>query len=218
MELTGEKRCARCEQVKPPDAFSKDSQGRLGRQSRCRECQSESRRQQRLDARMQRLEQAKVEKTCKTCGETKPPAEFYLNGTAANGGNICLDCKRARDARSRERQADSIREASAAFRERNRDRLNAENRAKARALREQVLDAYGTECACCHETRYEFLTLDHIGGGGRAHRLATNGRVYADLKRKGFPPGYRTLCWNCNASRGRYGYCPHERERQEVAA
>ena len=72
---------------------------------------------------MQRLEREKVEKTCKTCGETKPVSDFNPNSTAVNGGNICLDCKRARDARSREQCRDSIREASASFRERNRDRL-----------------------------------------------------------------------------------------------
>jgi hypothetical protein len=34
------------------------------------------------------------------------------------------------------------------------------------------------------------------------------------LKKRGYPPGYRVLCFNCN--RGRYlngGVCPHEIER-----
>ena len=78
------------------------------------------------------------------------------------------------------------------------------------------MEVYGRICACCGEDRPEFLTIDHIHGGGNRHRreLKRNGGVsfYCWLIQQGFPEGYRTLCMNCNFARGNYGYCPHEQE------
>jgi hypothetical protein len=74
--------------------------------------------------------------------------------------------------------------------------------------RNVVLDHYGRLCVCCGESRYEFLAIDHIAGGGRKH---TNliGSLYLWLIRNKFPDGYRTLCHNCNTALGLYGNCPH---------
>ena len=81
------------------------------------------------------------------------------------------------------------------------------------ALRPQTFQAYGGAiCACCGEQHQEFLSIDHIHGGGRAHRASINKTgilFYAWLKRHGFPPGYRVLCMNCNFSLGAFGFCPH---------
>ncbi len=66
-------------------------------------------------------------------------------------------------------------------------------------------------CACCGETEYFFLTIDHINGGGHRHRLTMpGGGLIFRLKRDNFPPGYRILCYNCNCVRGHYPKCPHE--------
>jgi hypothetical protein len=64
-------------------------------------------------------------------------------------------------------------------------------------------------CACCQESHYEFLAIDHINGGGKKHQEATNRNFYKWLLREGLPPGYRVLCHNCNMALGFYGYCPH---------
>lgn len=95
-----------------------------------------------------------------------------------------------------------------------RARLRArEHGARIRArLREQLLEAYGGKCACqkCPETNPAFLTLEHVGGGGREHRKAVGSHAYADLRRRGFPQeGYTLLCWNCNAGSRFTGVCPH---------
>lgn len=95
----------------------------------------------------------------------------------------------------------------------------------ARALRQQVIEAYGSRCACCGDTHWQFLELDHIDGDGAAERkrlkMGKNGdatAMYRHLRKNGFPKDrYRLLCSNCNAARGRYGYCPHERERAQSA-
>jgi hypothetical protein len=80
--------------------------------------------------------------------------------------------------------------------------------------RKKVYDHYGWVCACCGETNNEFLTIDHIGGGGAEHRKAVGPHLYAWLVRNNFPEGFRTLCYNCNMAIGSYGYCPHEKERE----
>lgn len=79
-----------------------------------------------------------------------------------------------------------------------------------------VLEYYsGTkipECKCCREMNLEFLTIDHINGGGNEHRKTMRGQnFYSYLIKNNFPEGYRVLCMNCNWCRGKFGYCPHEK-------
>ncbi len=98
-------------------------------------------------------------------------------------------------------------------RERLLDYYRERGRQKAAALRAEVLAAYGGVCVCCGEVQQEFLSIDHINGGGNAERRQYGGGTafYRHLKRAGYPKdGYRTLCHNCNLSRGFFGYCPHE--------
>lgn len=113
-------------------------------------------------------------------------------------------------ANNRERHRESSRE----YGRKNAAAISAKLKEKRRALKQVILDAYGNSCACCGETLFEFLTLDHIENDGAAHRreLKANGRserIYNDLIARGFPTGFRILCFNCNSALGFYGYCPH---------
>jgi hypothetical protein len=82
--------------------------------------------------------------------------------------------------------------------------------------KEEVINHYGGKCACCGETRLEFLSIDHINGGGCAHRRLINNKggvsFYRWLRKQGYPLGYLALCLNCNGALGFFGYCPHQRE------
>jgi hypothetical protein len=80
-------------------------------------------------------------------------------------------------------------------------------------LRLGAITAYGLVCACCDEPRLEFLTIDHVKGGGRKHRAEIGSQFYRWLRDNNYPKGFRTLCYNCNCSIGAYGYCPHDKER-----
>jgi len=80
-------------------------------------------------------------------------------------------------------------------------------------LRETIIKAYGGKCACCKESQREFLSVDHVeGGGNRERKLLGRYGLYRKIISSNFPKEYRLLCHNCNLSRGFYGYCPHERE------
>lgn len=81
------------------------------------------------------------------------------------------------------------------------------------ALRLEVLSHYSNGspfCSCCGISFLEFLSIDHIDGGGRKHRQEIGSHLYSWLRRNNFPKGFRVLCHNCNQSLGAYGYCPHE--------
>lgn len=87
----------------------------------------------------------------------------------------------------------------------------------------QAFNAYGgCRCSCCGETEMIFLSIDHINDDGGKHREEIGGgtstRLYRWLRRKGYPPGFRVLCYNCNFGRYHYGgVCPHRRVQREVA-
>ena len=74
-----------------------------------------------------------------------------------------------------------------------------------------MLDHYGRSCACCGSA--EDLGIDHVNGGGNAHRIALFGRaaestkMYRWLIRNGFPAGYQILCGPCNSSKAGGAAC-----------
>ena len=85
-------------------------------------------------------------------------------------------------------------------------------------IKKQVFEHYGLKCVCCGENIYEFLTLDHIGGGGQKHRKEVLGdkshtnvpSYHKWIVKNNFPPLFQILCFNCNITKGLYGKCPHK--------
>lgn len=143
-----------------------------------------------VEARQRRLKEVELGVlTCTQCNTQKPISEF------------CARSKRDERPRSW-----------------CRDCHNADTSEKNRAVRLEVLTHYSggrPKCACCGEETLEFLAVDHIHGGGNAHRKAirqsSGSSMNKWLKKNNYPAGFRVLCHNCNAARGYYGYCPHQR-------
>jgi hypothetical protein len=84
------------------------------------------------------------------------------------------------------------------------------------SCKQKVIEAYGGKCACCGESIIEFLTIDHINNNGAEDRKnngnKTGGKLYRWLIKNNFPQGeYQVLCFNCNCSKGFFGYCPHNK-------
>lgn len=75
-------------------------------------------------------------------------------------------------------------------------------RSRHRMRRSAVIFHYGNQCNQCGEDDYTKLTIDHINGGGNAHRkeMKTNivDYLYNHLIDK---DGYQILCFNCNCSK-----------------
>lgn len=96
--------------------------------------------------------------------------------------------------------------------EQDHEKRRARNRALVSRRKTEGLIQYGgnpPKCACCGEKTIEFLSLDHINGGGYQHRKKTKTNLWLVLSRQGWPDGYRILCFNCNMCLGFNGYCPH---------
>lgn len=132
---------------------------------------------------------------------------------------FCYVCRRRKKTPGKRRCKFCIRKATKKYAARSnaeRIRQNAMTRERASALKQEVYAAYGGyRCACCGETHEEFLTVDHVKGDGKKHRLevGSGGRgfaLYRWLKRHKFPEGFQILCMNCNFALGHSGYCPHK--------
>ena len=88
------------------------------------------------------------------------------------------------------------------------------NNKRNRYMRLLVLKHYGGDppkCWCCGVDFAEFLSLDHINGGGRQHRQSIKIRWWEWIIKNGYPEGFRVACHNCNQAVGLYGYCPHQK-------
>lgn len=107
----------------------------------------------------------------------------------------------------------------------NKDKTRIYSQRRDARLKMLVLSHYSgppPKCNCCGETTFEFLTIDHINGNGRAHikELQTfigyRGRtpLYRWLRNNDYPPGFRVLCHNCNFVLGHVGYCPHQNKER----
>jgi hypothetical protein len=82
----------------------------------------------------------------------------------------------------------------------NWDKYSLEYR---REQKKKVIDFYGGKCLCCGISNIDFLSIDHINGGGNKHRkeigVSAGNTFYRWLIRNNFPDGFRTLCYNCNS-------------------
>lgn len=82
-------------------------------------------------------------------------------------------------------------------------------------VKHQVIAMYGGICACCGESEYGFLTIDHKLGGGAAHRRELKGSssitYYRSLLKEFRPDLYQVLCMNCNWGSRLTGVCPHQK-------
>jgi hypothetical protein len=139
-----------------------------------------------------------MKKKCSRCKKLKSEAGFYL------GHSECKICWIVSVKKYQSRP--DIKERRKQYYDRRNKRLKRE-----------VLESYGgIKCKCCGETCIEFLSLDHIGGGGKKHREQIGGgskNFYYKLKQLNFPDKnrIRVLCMNCQFATAFSEICPHKR-------
>lgn len=152
---------------------------------------------------------------CSRCGKSPKINTSY-----------CRDCQRLYEREYRLKNIDKIRKYMAEYqntkykekksiydkkyRVNNLERIRTKNKEWNQKQRLSVIEHYGGMCACCGESRLEFLSIDHINGGGNKHRSTLKTSIYRWLKSNNYPEGFQVLCHNCNMSKSFYGYCPHQ--------
>ena len=241
------KPCSKCGETKPLDQFALDKRKKNGRAAACKTCHNAQNRtyvdQFRTckDCRVRKPIAAfastgsasrksfkricidcKAHKVCKVCGERLPVAAFD-----GYHGLLCRACQKDANAQRYRENRDYFRERNAGWRAEHaqpgspyRERQKRIQQARKIEIKTIVYEHYGGFiCACCGETEPIFLTIDHINNDGNQHRKETgNADSVLWLYRNGLPPGFRVLCYNCNAGRWRNGgVCPHEAERERIA-
>lgn len=79
---------------------------------------------------------------------------------------------------------------------------NKKQRNRSRMRRSAVIFQYGNRCVQCDEDDYTKLTIDHVKGGGTAHRKTISNHtidfLYNSIVDK---DSYQVLCYNCNCSK-----------------
>lgn len=140
-----------------------------------------------------------------------------IHNSISRGRDGTQKPKKEKDASYYRRHAERYRQRMRDYYTNNRQRVLNKRQERDKTLKLEIIKEYGGQCDCCGEQHFEFLTIDHINGDGAEHRsrCGKGRRVYADLKKLGFPKdGFRLLCLNCNISLGFYGYCPHNPEQR----
>ena len=150
-----------------------------------------------------------IGRTCCDCKIWKPASEYWNVKKTGNLFAYCKPCGNVRMHQKYENNKKKNPEFLAVLRVQG-----AESKARRKL---DVIKGYGGKCACCGENKMEFLTLDHINNDGAEHRrktgIRTGGQTWAYARREGYPSIFQLLCWNCNSSKGAWGYCPHEFEK-----
>lgn len=88
-------------------------------------------------------------------------------------------------------------------------------------LKIKFFNLYGAKCACCGESEFAFLAVDHVNGDGakERRRLKEIGKPVSIWKHKFGElkfSRYQILCYNCNIGRYRLGVCPHKQKKQKI--
>jgi hypothetical protein len=157
-------------------------------------------------------------KTCSSCRINKPYTDFAKNKSAKDGfNNQCKLC----NAIWRNENRGKIKLDNSINYQKNKERIIKQVVVYSRSARlyAKVLGVkhYGGKCQClgCNESRFEFLTMEHINGKDKKTAWHKRGNNWVAAMRANWPKDITIMCMNCNFSRSRYGYCPHEKERMQ---
>lgn len=135
---------------------------------------------------------------CTRCASPFPDITLYRT--------LCDTCRGKNTAVTKER------------RHRHPEQFREKDRRYRKRVRSEAFQAYGTTCACCGDSRWYVLQLDHINGGGRKHieESGTYYRMLARLRADGWPPIMQVLCANCHLAKTTLGACPKEHRADDL--
>jgi hypothetical protein len=132
--------------------------------------------------------------------------------------NICPRCgKRPRTRKDGGYCRPCSTKHTAEWRAKNLERKRANDREWNRKKKYQIFKRYGGKCACCGESNFAFLTIDHINGRGNEERRKYHSQTWKLVIKHGYPKTYQLLCYNCNNAKSNFGTCPHQRPTSVLA-
>jgi hypothetical protein len=145
-------------------------------------------------------------KQCTICSEIFPRTpEFWHKKKSSKDGLSSSYCKICNVKQHNQYSKD------------NRKMVYERARQYRKNTRIKCLDYYSNhtmKCACCQESIFEFLTLDHIQNDGAEQRRKFgergNFKIMLWAIKNNFPPMFQVLCWNCNCAKHLFGECPHK--------
>ena len=117
-------------------------------------------------------------------------------------GHLEEDARRSRE--YRKRHPDKVKNLNQNYYKKNKSIVNTKNRERYNELKKLTFSKYSPnnviKCRICGEELLNFLTLDHIEGRQKHGHSTTfsAAKLWYNLKKNNFPPGYQVLCWNCN--------------------
>lgn len=193
--------CAQCGKNPPIDGIT-----------RCARCTARRIESGRLYQQKKRLKW-KNDNLCQTCGKL-----------ARDGFTSCDKCNIIRNQHVMTRYHNNIKLGNCAMCGNPSDKFRCDKCHKSHIingkrrwelLRQTVLNHYGNKCACCGETRYEFLEIDHVNNNGARHRKMTGHHICNWIIKNDFPSDLQLLCANCNRGKAKFGVCPHHKTPPE---
>ena len=215
-ELTGQKTCTKCRESKPLDQFGPQCKSPDGLHPWCRACQAEAKRRYR-QTNPEAVRESDRRKREKNPGLYREIDRRKREQNPELYREIGRRWREANPERAREIQREASRrwqqenpelrqEAVRRWREANPELVREHDRRKRERLRAAVFGHYGRKCACCGTMND--LSIDHIAGNGKEHRLELFGderksgdRMLRWMIKQGFPDGFQTLCMPCNTSK-----------------
>lgn len=184
--------CYRCGTEKELEEFPNNSSKPKGKGYQCKDCLNERTAELRKEYKKENKEKDEKElgpQTCSRCGVTGGYDKFYRGNNKKCGlSSYCRRCTKRR------------------------------HRVRDLKRKTEIIHGYGGKCECCGENNFLYLTLHHIGGGGKEHReeQGHSRGVYRDLIEREFPDDIvRVLCYNCHFVIEKFGYCPHQHGSSE---
>ncbi|HLM60266.1 MAG TPA: hypothetical protein VK308_05665 [Pyrinomonadaceae bacterium] len=214
-EFIIQKTCSLCFQLLPTSIFTKNKDGKDGYRNQCKPCYNK-----RRSLKKYQVAELKTTWDCLNCGQSIPKGKtgkrLYCDKC---GKERLLLIKRQDNAKWRKANPEQYKKRQKDYYEKNycepqyKEARNKRLREIAREMRVTIIQTYGGKCSCCNETTREFLSIDHINGGGAADRKKFGNYItfYRWIIKNHFPQHLRILCHNCNQAFGFYGYCPHQK-------
>jgi len=154
-------------------------------------------------------------KRCNKCKVTQTFDNFRKNKSMKDGlCHYCKPCQIQANFEYESRHRDDVNSVKQQWKRNNKEKISVYRSESKERLKKDLIDGYGGCCSCCGEKHVEFLTLEHLKGGGNQHRKRSGGhlKIYRELRVLGFPKeDFTIMCMNCNFARRLGKECPHKK-------